>query len=210
MQIETVTGKSMGDLRQFKIVRKYFSTVQGAVLEVGSRDYGNTPDFRSIFVNNEYVGVDIEAGKGVDCRVDLTSDIASLTVGHFDLVICCSVMEHTPRPWIMADNICRLMKPGASIYVSVPWIFPFHGYPNDYFRFSPAAIKALFPDVRWHTQLAYSGPKGKFVPIADAGFDDFCKVAAQDTETGSKVAAWRKCIINLLGTFEPVGLNQLP
>ena len=31
------------------------------------------------------------------------------------------------------------------MFLSVPWVWRFHGYPSDYWRFSPEALKFLFP-----------------------------------------------------------------
>jgi len=33
------------------------------------------------------------------------------------------------------------------VYVSVPFAWKFHGYPSDYWRFTPQAIRLLFPDL---------------------------------------------------------------
>ncbi len=49
----------------------------------------------------------------------------------------------------MAANIERLMEPGATIYVSVPWIWRAHSYPDDYFRVSMSGVVSLFAGVNW-------------------------------------------------------------
>lgn len=188
----------MGDLRQFKIVRNWFGDLEGAVLEVGSKNYGNTPDFRQLFQNSQYLGVDMIDGDGVDLVHDFTLGLGKVKKKSFSLVICCSVLEHSPKPWKMAENLCKAIKPGGYLYISVPWIFPFHGYPNDYFRFSPAGIKALFPSIEWSYSSAHSGPKGKFHKCEGDNFDKFCAVLAEDLD-GKPERSWKKCIINMIG-----------
>ena len=38
-----------------------------------------------------------------------------------------------------------LLAPGGVIFLSVPFVFQVHGYPNDYFRYTPNGVKVLFP-----------------------------------------------------------------
>jgi hypothetical protein len=68
-------------------------------------------------------------------------------LGTFEHVDCLSVLEHSKRPWLLAANLERLMRPGATIYITVPFIFrKIHAYPDDYYRFTPAAVEHPLPD----------------------------------------------------------------
>ena len=67
-----------------------------------SKDYGNTQPFRELFSHCEYVGVDLEDGKNVDYVVNLEEDLGPIKDQKFDLIIICSVLEHSPRPWVLA------------------------------------------------------------------------------------------------------------
>lgn len=138
----------MGDQNQRLFLERLAPHVDGPVLEVGSKDYGSTVNFRDLY-RGDYVGVDLEAGKGVDRIVDLTAGLGGLEEGRFALAICCSVLEHTPTPWSMAANLTRLLRTGGMLYISVPWVWRYHAYPDDYFRFSPRAVQALFPQLAW-------------------------------------------------------------
>jgi hypothetical protein len=157
----------MGDQNQIIYLKKHLPTVNGPVLEVGSKDYGSTSSFRDIYTHHDYVGVDMQSGRGVDTVVDLTSGIGPLQSAHFALVICCSVLEHVRRPWIFAEHITQLTKVGGSLYMSVPWVWRYHPYPDDYYRFSWRGIRELFPAFGW-TQMEYStNVEGEFIPITD-------------------------------------------
>jgi hypothetical protein len=144
----------LGDRNQRLFLEKLLPRVDGPVIEVGAKDYGSTVSFRDLYPG-KYVGVDLEAGKGVDMVVDLSAGLGELQEGHFALAICCSVLEHTPTPWVMAANLTRLLRSGGAIYVSVPWVWRYHAYPDDYFRFSPRAVQSLFPAIHW-TRATYS------------------------------------------------------
>jgi SAM-dependent methyltransferase len=148
--------------------------VAGPIIEVGSKDYGNTASFRDVFVNNEYIGVDLSAGKNVDQVIDLAAGTGGLADAYFALAICCSVLEHVRRPWDMAENLTRIIRPGGTIYVAVPWVWRYHPYPDDYFRFSWRGIAELFPRIAWN-QLVYStNVPEEFIEISGdgSGIDD--------------------------------------
>lgn len=156
----------MGDINQIIFGKKYLPKDARYVLEVGSKNYGNTSSFRDHFTNAEYVGVDIEAGDGVDVVCDLENDNLITSVKQkFDAIICCSILEHTPKPWKMADNISLLTMTGGTLYLSVPWVQRYHMYPDDYYRFSPRGIEILFPDFEWSHQCFSTTKEGEFIPF---------------------------------------------
>jgi SAM-dependent methyltransferase len=174
----------MGDVNQRLFLTRNMPRVAGAVLEVGSKDYGNTASFRDVYLENEYIGVDLAPGKNVDRVADLAESTGDLEDGHFGLVICCSVLEHVRRPWDMAENLMQITRPGGALYIAVPWVWRYHPYPDDYFRFSWRGIAELFPGVAWG-KLAYStNITDEFIDITgdgsgiDNGLAQYAKTAA--------------------------------
>jgi SAM-dependent methyltransferase len=103
--------------------------------------------------------------RGVDQVIDLTAGVGSLPERHFELIVCCSVLEHVSQPWKMAENLTRLMAPGGKLYMSVPWVWRYHAYPDDYFRFSFRGVAALFPDLDWSPPVYSTNVEGEFIPI---------------------------------------------
>ena len=59
----------------------------------------------------------------------------------FDLVVLSGVIEHTQSPFKVVDESYRVLKPEGKIYVSSPWVYPFHG--GDNYRFSYSGLKLL-------------------------------------------------------------------
>lgn len=159
----------MGDVNQRLFLTRAMPATDGPVLEVGSRDYGSTSTFRDVYAGNEYIGVDLSAGKNVDRVVDLASGTGDLAAGHFALVICCSVLEHVRRPWEMAENLTGLLRPGGAIYVAVPWVWRYHPYPDDYYRFSWRGIAELFPRITWRSQAFSTNVPDEFFEISGDG-----------------------------------------
>ena len=161
------TGTNLGDRNQIIFLQKFLPTASGPILEIGSKDYGSTSSFRDIYPGSPYLGIDMEPGAGVDEIVDLEAGIGPLTEGHFQLAVCCSVLEHVPRPWKMAENITRILARGGQLYISVPWVWRYHPYPDDYFRFSFRGVIALFPEFEWGVPHYSTNVEGEFVAITE-------------------------------------------
>lgn len=162
----------MGDINQLILIQKYRDNLKGPYLEIGSKDYGSTQDIRSIFsTRGTYIGIDMEAGTGVDTTLDMTKDFQSidsaLNGNRFGTIFCLSVLEHCSNPFKMAQNITNLLKSGGTLVVSVPFSWKIHAYPNDYWRFTPEGIKVLFPEIQFETDkcVASTPKKNHFCPI---------------------------------------------
>lgn len=160
----------MGHYNQKLYLESINPDFEGAVCEIGSKDYGNTQDFRSLFPGREYIGIDIEPGDGVDLVHDIT---AAPLDKKFGLVICCSVLEHVKNPWKAAGNIMAMMD--GLLYVSVPWIQRYHAYPEDYWRFTFPGLCALFEGIELGGQHLSTFTNGEFIDLAKfpSGDNDF-------------------------------------
>lgn len=64
----------------------------------------------------------------------------------FDHVLCLAVLEHTKRPWIAAQEILRVLKPGGTVRIDWPFLQPFHGYPHHYFNATSKGTISLFEE----------------------------------------------------------------
>jgi SAM-dependent methyltransferase len=70
------------------------------------------------------------------CRISFPEDC-------FDVVFLMEVLEHVYDPSQALAEIYRVLKPGGILVFSVPFIFPLHDRPFDYFRFTKHGIKLL-------------------------------------------------------------------
>ena len=118
----------------------------GRSLVVGSAIYSDKIDRRTLY--SDAIGLDMQHGEGVDIIHNLEQPLPEHH-GQFDHIDCCSVLEHSERPWLVAENIAKLAKPGATILLSVPFVWRLHAYPSDYWRFSTETFTVLFPTVGW-------------------------------------------------------------
>ena len=64
----------------------------------------------------------------------------------FDLVFSHQVLEHIPRPWLAAQEMIRVLKPGGIGIHTTCAFNPRHGQPHfrDYYRFHPEGLAEVF------------------------------------------------------------------
>lgn len=111
------------------------------ILDIGSRDVNGT--LRSVKpAHAGYLGVDMQAGPGVDLVVD---DPHALPFAEqsFHVVVSTSCLEHDPMFWLTFAEMVRVVKAGGLIYINAPSNGLYHGYPFDHWRFYPDSGKAL-------------------------------------------------------------------
>lgn len=64
--------------------------------------------------------------------------------GSLDAVMSFAVLEHVRDPFACAREIIRVLKPGGTLYITVPFLQPFHGYPDHYYNMTSSGLKNLF------------------------------------------------------------------
>lgn len=62
----------------------------------------------------------------------------------FDLVISVQVLEHVLYPEKVISEMSRVLKPGGYAFLSTNFLYPNHGSPHDYFRFTEFSLNAIF------------------------------------------------------------------
>lgn len=116
------------------------------VLDVGG-GHSDSKQVRELIgrKGGQYISVDMNT------KADVCHNMNEPLTGydHFDVVICLSTLEHCDKPWKVAENIEGVMKPGALLLVSAPYIWRQHSYPNDYFRYLPDGFRALFCNIEF-------------------------------------------------------------
>lgn len=111
------------------------------ILDIGSRNVNGT--LRDVRPEGcGYLGIDLEAGPGVDL---VLSDPHQLPLAEqsFDIVVSTSCLEHDPMFWLTFLEMCRILRDGGYIYINAPSNGPYHGYPYDHWRFYPDSGMAL-------------------------------------------------------------------
>lgn len=102
-------------------------------------------------------------------NVDVVGDAHDLPIqdNSVDTVICNAVLEHVYDPYKVASELKRVLKPGGLLYVEMPFLFFFHGYPNDYTRLTREGLKRLFRDLDIERIGMSGGPMSSLLQTAN-------------------------------------------
>jgi SAM-dependent methyltransferase len=105
-------------------------------------------------------------------NVDVMMNIERL---HFpddsiDLVILDSVIEHVPRPQRVIEEVHRVLKHGGKVVSIAPWVFPYHGYPKNYYNFSVDGHHELFASFSAMTAQMHHGPTAALTNLVSEYF----------------------------------------
>jgi len=66
----------------------------------------------------------------------------------FDGVACLAVLEHVPEPFVVAEELVRVVKPGGRVVVDWPFLQPVHGYPDHYFNATEQGARLAFEKLK--------------------------------------------------------------
>lgn len=90
------------------------------------------------------VNMDINPAKP---HLDVVGDAQRLPfhTASFDIVYSIAVLEHVPKPWLAAQEIARVLRPGGHVVLELPFLNVIHD-EHDYFRFTDKGIRSLFDE----------------------------------------------------------------
>lgn len=125
------------DLR--RDLKERLSKVRGRLLDVGCerKPYG-------VFLHPsvEHVGIDVFEGPEVDMVYD--GKHIPFPDNSFDAILCTQVMEHAEDAEQVRNEIARVLKPGGTLILTVPFTYNEHSAPYDFRRFSRYGVVRFF------------------------------------------------------------------
>jgi SAM-dependent methyltransferase len=103
--------------------------------------------------------VDLPSEDGITAIKGNANDMRQFEDDSFDLVLCCSTLEHDKRFWLSVAEMKRVLAPGGLLVIGVPGYvkdaerdqgrstltYRVH-YSFDYYRFSEQAVREVFFD----------------------------------------------------------------
>ena len=116
----------------------------GPVYEFGSfqvEGQEEHSDLRRYFRGKPYVGCDFRDGPGVDRVEDVTK--INLPDHSAGTVLCIETFEHVFAVHKAFDEVFRILRPGGVFLLTSPFHFHIHGYPDDYWRFTPSCLRRM-------------------------------------------------------------------
>lgn len=116
------------------------ATSETRVLNIGS---GGLVATRVAKINKAAViSFDIDPERRPHAVVDVC-DMACIDNETFDRIFMMEVLEHVKSPVDAVSECHRVLKPGGSLFLSVPFVFEIHDRPNDYFRYTEHGLELL-------------------------------------------------------------------
>jgi SAM-dependent methyltransferase len=111
----------------------------GDLLDLGA---GNQP-FRPWYqpLTQSVVAVDAAPAPGLSV-VCLASPLPFLDAS-FDTVLCTSVLEHVDNVEEAIAEIARTLRPGGRLVITVPFLYPTHEAPYDFWRTTHFGLRTL-------------------------------------------------------------------
>ena len=117
------------------------SLFEGDILDVGC---GNKP--YQFWVDphkvDHYLGLDVVACEGVDIVVT-SNEMWGVVDNRFDGVLMTQSLEHLEHVEHTLKEVKRVLKPSGYLLITVPFLYPEHGAPYDFRRFTTFGLKNL-------------------------------------------------------------------
>lgn len=116
--------------------------LKGRLLDVGC---GRKP-YRTLFDVDEYIGLEIESA---ETRARGVADVFyggsefPFPSESFDVVLCNQVLEHVFTPFEFLSEINRVLRPGGTLLLTVPFVWDEHEQPNDFARYTSFGLGHL-------------------------------------------------------------------
>jgi SAM-dependent methyltransferase len=118
-------------------LRKY---INGKTVDFGA---GNAK-YRNLIkpCTSEYIAFDMVPGEHIDVVGDaLNPPFQDET---FDTVLSTQTLEHVEKPWVVVQEIKRILKPDGVCIITAPFLIPYHADPYDFFRYTKQGLESLF------------------------------------------------------------------
>ncbi|GEM_PF-3650583 len=163
------------------------------ILEVGCGKHSR----KKLFPLTNWLATDVKRHEGVDAIADVTR--LQFKSNSFDVVFCIAVLEHVFECRKAVKEIHRVLKPNGSLILSVPFLYPIHDPPNDYWRFTEFGLRELLSGFLV-TEVKSLGFLWKRMPLSY-----FAKARKGKNENGGFI-----CVICGKATNSPNGFMRHP
>ena len=151
-------------LTTYRFLRRELARCRGDVLDVGA---GQSP-WRELLQSCRYTGLDVDSAEAFGMRrmpdiVYYDGGAMPLPDGSFDHVLCAEVLEHVPDEHLLLAEIARVLRPGGTLVLTLPWSARLHHLPHDYRRLTAAGLERLI--ARHGLQVQHLEPRGNDLAV---------------------------------------------
>ena len=143
-----LTDTALAELLELEGLRRRIKRTDLIVLDVGpgKKDVSSTAQhvvLSNVARDGAWHTLDINGRLEPTHTTDITKN-TGIESGRYDLVFLLNVIEHLfdyRAALVESLRICR-----GILVVSVPFVYEYHTFPEDYWRMSPAALSAVLKD----------------------------------------------------------------
>lgn len=148
----------------------------GVVLDVGAGRQRYKPFFsEALYLAQEHPAAGLEA-QGIN-QFDILSDSSRIPLKDecIDVLLSTSSLEHMPYPSEFIRESFRLLRPGGSLFIHVPFVYEEHQMPYDFFRYTSYAL------IDMCERVGFPRPSTKATSSALYAATHMMKVAIRET-----------------------------
>jgi SAM-dependent methyltransferase len=127
----------------------------GPVLDIGTdrKFRKELAPFRTLLSEKGYYALGYHVRRQGELTPDIDGDMQHLPfrTGSIGAVMAIEVFEHLPEPWLAADELRRILRPGGKAVITTPFQTGYHGSSGphgygDYFRYTEDGLRSLFSE----------------------------------------------------------------
>lgn len=126
-----------------RVLQEELPQLQGNVLEVG----GSGEAHRQMATGAQrFVITNLDTDR--PC-VDEKQDVYQMSYedNTWDAVVSVDMLEHLTHPHKALAEMCRVLKPGGTLFLVAPFMYRYHQSPIDCYRFTHTGLSVLMEDV---------------------------------------------------------------
>lgn len=141
-RVEELLAETLGELTDLPHAR-VLDVGAGKVVEKNRRaGFAELADrYDRLIRERQYIGLEITPESSPALVGD--AQLLPFADASMDGVLMVSVLEHLCDPIRAVDQVWRVLKPGGIFFSYAPFYHPYHGSPQDYFRFTLEGYRYL-------------------------------------------------------------------
>jgi SAM-dependent methyltransferase len=116
--------------------------IDSGLLDIGAGSQKYRPIVENLLI--KYTSCDLP-GSPNEKSQDFLCDASKLPFksNSYEFCLHIQVLEHLYLPQISIDEVMRVLKPGGKLLLSTNFLYPIHGEPHDYYRFTKYGLEDL-------------------------------------------------------------------